>query len=203
MKWWKKLTGAHIPVHDHFTYPGKEQLTEEDREKLLTLSPMAIELLQRYMIDYHLSDSMTKQDDLIFVGYHIEEAVYGPLFYGYGQPNKPRDRHRYARSTEKQLMEDRPETVLVLLKASPEAIAERMKKNPRKWPPLKERDIENVLERFDEQYKTSLIRRKFELDTTNLTVEETLKQFIELMEPHFRPIDSLRIIQHKILKDNS
>jgi len=200
VKWWKNLTGAHIPVHDHFTFPGKEQLTVEDTKLLMRLSPMAIELFQRYMIDYHLVHSFAEEDDHILVGYHIEEAVYAPLYYGYGYSNTTRDRSHYARYVENEILRSRPETVLVLLKASPETIKERMKNRPHDRGVVKEKDIELVLDKFEEQYNESLITKKFELDTTNATKEKTLEHFIENMIPHLRPVDSLRILQYQILK---
>ena len=76
-----------------------------------------------------------------------------------------------------------------------------MKENPHPRGVLQDKDVEYVLERFEEEYERSLIRKKFTLDTTDATVEETFKDFLKAMEPHFRPIDTLRMLQHKFLKE--
>ena len=41
-------------------------------------------MFQRYVIEYHLGTSFYEYPDHGLVGFHIEEAVYAPLYYGYG-----------------------------------------------------------------------------------------------------------------------
>ena len=211
VRWWEEIAGVRIGYHDHFTFPqggaqrhpppGQADLPEEELEKLRALSPEAKEIFQRTNIEYHLSSGFTGDDDLILVGFHIEEAVYAPLYFGYGYPKIYGDRECYVRAVDYDIMKHRPDTVLVLLKALPETILKRMNGNPHYDNVVQEKDIEHVLERFEEEYYRSLIRRKFTIDTTNKTVEETLLDFVKSMEQgsHFRPIDTNRILQHQVL----
>ena len=212
VKWWEGIAGVRIGYHDHFTFPqggaqkhpppGQADLPEEELEKLRTLSPEAKEIFQRMNIEYHLGSGFTGDDDLILVGFHIEEAVYAPLYYGYGYTKIYGDREFYVRYVDYEIMKHRPDTVLVLLKASPDTIAKRMKEKTHYDNIVQEKDIEHVLERFEEEYRKSLIRRKFTIDTTNKTVEETLRDFVKSMElgSHFRPIDTNRMLQHQAIK---
>ena len=70
--------------------------------------------------------------DHVLVGYHIEDAVYGPMYFSYGLEDEPQGgpRSRYARTIEATFMERAPDTALVLVKAAPEVIARRMKEGP-------------------------------------------------------------------------
>ena len=96
-------------------------------------------------------------------------------------------------------MEEAPDTVLILLTASAEVIAQRMHDNPQPRGVLQEKDIEYVLQRFEEEYQGSLIRRKFTLDTTTATVEETLAEFAEQIELYLSDADRLRMLAHQAL----
>ena len=61
-------------------------------------------------------------------------------------------------------MEVAPDTVVVLVKASPEVITQRMRETPHPHgPPAGRRDIEGVLERFEDAYNQSVLRHKFVL----------------------------------------
>jgi hypothetical protein len=104
-----------------------------------------------------------------------------------------------ARAVEKTIMEEAPDTVLILLKASAEVIAQRMRENPQPCGVLQEKDIEYVLQRFEEEHQASLIRRKFILDTTTATVEETLAEFAEQIELYLTDTDRLRMLAHQAL----
>ena len=90
-----------------------------------------------------------------------------------------------------------PETVLVLLKASVEVITQRGRENPHKRGVVQEKDIAYILQRFEEEYQSSLIRKRFMLDTTTATVEETLKEFVVQIEPHLMSADHLRLLNHR------
>ena len=92
-------------------------------------------------------------------------------------------------------MEVAPDTVLVLVKASPEVIARRMRENPHREGLLQEKDIEHVLEAFEEEYERSFIRRRFVLDTSTATIDETLAEFVEKYQPFFSNADLLRLHQ--------
>ena len=100
---------------------------------------------------------------------------------------------------ETELTSAMPDVIFVLVKASPEAIKQRMRDDPHPKGVLKEPDVELVLQRFEGQFNDSTIRRKFALDTSNATVEESLKEFVRQIEPLLTDSDRLRIITHYIL----
>ena len=211
-KWWKKVTGIDYggPIgHDHFTFygggsqmhppPGQEDVPEDELEKVKALGPVMREQLQRYVIDYHLGIEWPKHPDWVVVGFHIEEAVYAPIYYEYGYPNQYGDREQFARGVDQIIMQHFPGTLLVLVKASSDEITKRMRENPHPDNVIKEGDIELLLKRFDEEYYKSLIYPRFVLDTTNKTPEETLDQFVKSFTPHFSKDDILRMLQHQVL----
>ena len=109
----------------------------------------------------------------MLVGFHIEEAVYAPLYYSYGDSD---DFSAAARAMEQRILEQAPDTVLILLKASSEVIAKRLRETPHQHTVLREnRTLKHVLQRFEEEYQQSLLSGKFVLDTTSATVEENAR----------------------------
>ncbi len=199
VKWIDSTLGGARGFHDHFTIPSSE-LTAEDRDQFMALSPRLKEMFQRYIIEYHLQPAFYADPDHNMTGFHIEEAVYAPLYYGYGGKGEYAERTTLARAVEKTIMKEAPDTVLILLKASAEVIAQRLRENPQPLGVLQEKDIEYVLQRFDEEYQASLIRRKFSLDTTTATVEETLSEFAEQIELYLSDADRLRMLAHQALQ---
>ena len=199
--WLQRITGSHRPFfHDHFCLPSAErppinsQYPVEIQDEILALSPKLKEQIQRYALEYHLGTSFYEYPDHGLVGFHIEEAVYAPLYYGYGGPGEYANRRVMARSIEAHILDMAPETVLILLKASPEVIARRMRENPRPKGPLQEKDIEYVLQRFEEEYNSSLIRKRFVLDTGNGTIDDTFSEFVREIQSHLTDDDRLRIL---------
>jgi GTPase SAR1 family protein len=191
-----------VQFHDHFTLPWVghwDEISEEDMDKFMSLGPELKEMFQRYQFSYHLSPWAYRDSDHILVGFHIEDAVYAPLYYGYGKKGEYGDREAFARHFEAEIIEMAADTVLVLLTASADVIAERMRSAPHARTVLKEKDIDFVLERFDYHFKHSLLRYKFTLDTSNATVEETLQEFIEAIEPNLSQADRMRIQTHRTL----
>ena len=93
-----------------------------------------------------------------------------------------------------------PETALVLVKASPEVIRQRVRDDPRPRCVLKDEDIELVLERLEEQYNLSILRRKFTIDTTEASVEDSLREFVAGIEPNLTLADRLALLTHEKLK---
>ena len=207
VKWRDEVMGPPtpagiVPYHDHFTLPWVghwDEISEEDLEKFMALGPELKEMFQRYQFAYHLSPWAYRDTDHILVGFHIEDAVYAPLYYGYGRKGEYADRESFARHIEPEILEQGPDTVLVLVKATAEVIVERMRNKPHARGVLKEKDIETVLERFQYHYDHSLLRYRFTLDTSDATVEETLRQFVESMEPHLSQDDRMRIQTHSAL----
>ena len=162
----ERTFGSSRTFHDHFSLPCNEFPVEE-QEQLLALSPRLKEMFQRYMMNYHFHSAFYSDPDHNLVGFHLEEAVYAPLYYGYGGRGEYGDRAALARAFDEEVMQHAPDTVLVLLRARPEVIAQRMREQPHERPVVQEKDIEHVLQRFEEEYRDSLIRKKFALDTSD------------------------------------
>jgi hypothetical protein len=199
--WFMDETGLNIGPHDHFKLPHfvHEPLTDEEQRLVLALSPQVLEQLQRHQIEYHLQDGFFESGDANTCGFYIEDAVYGPLYWGYGGPGELGDRTLYSRHCEDVILEYEPETVLILLTATPEVIAKRMKESPHSSSPLKEEDIELVLRRFQQEFDTSRIRNKITLDTSMVAVEETLTEFVAEVDPFLTDADRNRMRYHRRL----
>jgi hypothetical protein len=206
MKWAENTVGGTSHFHDHFSVPSNE-LVPEAKESLIVVHPQVREMFQRFMIEYHTSPAFYSKPDHNLMGLVIEEAVYAPLYYGYGgkdsgSPGRSPEGQRteMARRIEERMLQRAPGTVLVLFKASPEVIAKRMKENPHTHQIVQEKDIEYVLQRFEEEFEASLIQKRIVLDTTSSTVAETLAEFVEKYEPYHTNADLLRIRQHQAAK---
>ena len=89
--------------------------------------------------------------------------------------------------------------MLVHVKASADVIRKRMRETPHERSTIQDEHIEHILERFQYQYSHSLLRYRFELDTSESTVEETMREFVEKIEPLLSDRDRLRIHTRAIL----
>ncbi len=194
VQWTERTFGSARTFHDHFTLPCDE-FSDADQEQLLALSPTLKELFQRYMMNYHFHKEFYADPDHNLVGFHIEEAVYAPLYYGYGEGTYTAT--SMARAMDKDIMEHAPDTVLILLRARLEIIAQRMQQQPHERQVVQEKDIEHVLQRFEEEYNATLIRKKFALDTSDVPVEETLGEFAAQIKKHLSQADRLRLLAHQ------
>ena len=168
-------------------------LTEEEQQMILGLTPKLKEMLQRYHMEYPLHDSFYGQPDHIQVGAYIEEAIYAPLYFGYGGIGEYADRRQGARSYEKQILRRAPDTVLVLVNASAEVIERRMAEWPHHNGALKRDDIAPVLARFEEEYEASLLNHKVVIDTSSATVEESMAELADKLVPLFSEADRSRM----------
>ena len=197
-KWGKRTLGSFGGFHDHFVMPfaqGDEDPEDVDRlaEQVMAMDPILLERYTRWMISYHLTPGFYGNSDHCLVNWYYGDAVYAPIYYGYG------DRSRMARHSDAEAVQLAPDTVLVLMKASPTVIRQRKRENPHPHCVLKDKDVELILQRFDEEYNQSWIRRRLALDTTESTAEETLREFVGQMEPHLSNADRLRIVSHQAL----
>ena len=201
----QKTTGKRSPYHDHYwpEIAHPPELTDAEEKYLLGLTPRLKEQIMRNNLDYHVRAAFYGPDhpDHLVVGAHIEDAVMGPAYFGYGGPGGPvpesgliEDRRVVNAYLETDLLERGPDTVLVHLKASPVVIARRMRENPHRNSVLQERDIEGLLERFDDEVRNSRIAHKIEIDTSDKTVAETLSELMEKMEPHLSDVDKQRLL---------
>ena len=201
VRWRNDVMGPPTPLgvveyHDHFTLPWVghwDEIAEDDLKKFMELGPELKEMFQRYQFSYHLSSSLFGDSDHILVGFHIEDAVYAPRYYGYGGQGEYGDRESLARKIEEEVIEKAPDTVIVLVKASPEVIKKRMKTSPHARTVLKEDDVEETLGLFEHHYRHSLLRYRLTLDTSDATVEETMREFKEQIVPLLGDSDRLRI----------
>ena len=131
------------------------------------------------------------------IGMHVEEAVYAHLYYGYGGPGEYADRTKMVRHIEERMLDMAPDTVNILVTASPEVIRQRMKDNPHDNAVLKEKDVAHVLQRFQEEYDRSLLSNKFSIDTSSATVDDSLAEFVENIEPFLNDADRTCILVQK------
>ena len=184
-------------IHDHFklpdTKPHGPELTEEEIAQFSALSPRMTEVIQRHNLYYHTPTQSSPEGDFLGIGIHIEDGIYGPLYHGYGGPGELGDRQTIAKSLEQRIVKFAPETVLILVKASPAVIAKRMKENPHKYPVVPEQDIPDVLQKFEEAYQNSSIRSKITLDTSTATVDETVDDFVEKIRPHLTESELMKL----------
>lgn len=204
MAWAEQNIGATAHFHDHHTIPSSE-LGDDAQESLMQLHPQAKEMFQRFMIEYHISASFYSKPDHNLMAPFIEEAVYAPLYYGYGgsdsaSPSRSPagQRSEMARKMEQRVLVLAPDVVLVLLKASPAVIRQRMRQHPHEYQVLQDQHVEHVLECFDAEVASSLVQKRIILDTTSATVEETLDEFIIAYEPFLTNDDLLRMRQHQL-----
>ena len=204
-RWLADLTGYSRSFHDHFTLPSSE-VAGEDRELFMRMSPAFKERFQRYQMAYHGRGAFLSEADHLLVGYHIEEAVFAPLYYGYGGRGQYADRSSYARRIEQDIMRDAPDTIMVLLTARAEVIKERMRRDPmprdqkgRRPGVLREEHVEHVLERFQEEFSASLIRRKFVIDNSDLPPDQTLSEFIWKAQKFLSHEDRTRIAARQVM----
>ena len=188
-EWTKETMGKEFTlIHDHFklpdTKPHGPELTEEEIAQFDALSPRLTEVIMRHNLYYHTPAESAGGEDFLGIGIHIEDTIYGQLYYGYGAPGGLGDRQTISQGLEKRILNFAPETVLVLVKASPEVIAKRMRENPHKYPVVPEGDIPDVLQKFEEAHQNSSIRNKITVDTSTATVDETVADFAEKIRPY-------------------
>ena len=205
--WSHKVMGEGkglIAYHDHWKiphtsgHPGLDDynlFTPEEQEQILALSPKTKEMIQRHNITYHIAPGALQSPDYLSIGLHIENAIYAPMYFDYY--NDEVERRANLEHFEHDIADLAPDMPLVLIKASSETILNRMKNTPHYNPVLQERDIKDVLNKFEEEYERSSIKNKFTIDTTGSAVEETLDKFIKQMEPYFNQSDILRILNHR------
>ena len=218
-RWWAMQTGEefleppHLSFHDHFTLPhvvhamGHEYHKAQTEMDLLNANPGLQQLLQLYNISNKFTKGYIDMPDLFLIDWYYSDAVYAPLYYGYGGPGQYADRQVIARSFDAQVNEIMPDMVLVLMKASPQTIKKRVQENKSPFPNrhtstfFQANDAEIVLEHFEEQYEKSLIPKKFVLDTTTASIQESLTEFKKQIKPFITNQDRLRLLTRD-LSDN-
>jgi hypothetical protein len=114
---------------------------------------------------------------------HLEDAVYGPMYFGYGGEGQPAPRTVLTKTVERALLQSAPDFVLVLIKASVDTIKKRMEHSPHPNQVIKSSDVEIIIDKFESEFSNSQIRNKFVIDTTHQDKEGTLNEFINKIEP--------------------
>lgn len=181
---WGACHGIHHHLDDHFSIPDQQFLSPEERQAMVAIPPMIKERFQRFQIYYHVH-VIAEYGDCLLGGLHIEEAIYGPRYY-YPEHVFPLP---YARRFETYLPED---TILLMLGARPDVIRARMRAAPHAYSLVPPADVEAVSAEFVEQHRSSWIRRKFAIDTSDLTPDQLFATFRQRVRPFLSERDLLR-----------
>ena len=204
--WMSEYMGARFPlIHDHWKLPDtsghpQADMTDDERAQVLALSPELKEMTQRHSLYYHIQANSWNGPDWLSVGLHVDDGVYGPLFYGYGGDGKPHDRKVVGRQVEESILKFAPDMILVHLKADAEVIARRMEENPRPNSPLKPEDIPTVLDAYEDAFERSILRHKVALDTGEVGEWSVASAFMEKAEAHLTQYDLTRLIHRQLMR---
>jgi hypothetical protein len=183
---WGDARGIHHHLDDHFSIPDRQFLSREDRDAMVALSPILKERFQRFQVVYHVR-LLQKYEHILLGGFHIEETIYGPRYYYPGR------RVSETRQLEAEMPAD---TLLVLLTAQPDVLRRRLRQSPHEYAIVPEADVEEVQAQFDQEFRASWIKHKMRIDTSALTAEQLLQQFLTVSLPHLNTRDALtRLMQ--------
>ena len=212
-RWMIEAMGLpYVRWHDHFVVPrldrhlivhagtdattvGKEEAnlnTAEDEEQILALRPSVLEQLQRHNVWRHLHPDLFRAEDVLFVNHYYAEAVYAPLYYGYGEPGSFADRRGRARAWDRELLLRAPDIVLVLVECSAEVIRDRMNRSRRPRCILHDQDVDRVIDSFRREFDASLIPSKFTLDASEASPDQVFASFRRQIEPYLSDVDRRR-----------
>lgn len=197
-EWTKESLGTEFKlIHDHYKLPDTKphglELTSDEIEAFQRLSPRLTEVIQRHNLYYHTPWASGSDENFMGIGLYFEELVYAPMYYGYGGRGEMGDRGVISRLLEQRILQFRPDAVLVLVEAAPDVIRKRMEEEPHPYPIVPEGDVENVIQRFEDEYENSLIKNKFRLDTSVATVTESVSEFSGKIRPYLTEGDLLRL----------
>lgn len=193
-------------VHDHWKIPetwghpdlGSSKLkgmTADEYKQVIGLSSRIKENTQRQSLYYHIFPNKDINQSFLSVGLHFDDAIYAPMYFNYGIEGEfDVDRKVVFENVEEALLRYQPETLLVLLRARPEIIAERMNNAPHEHGVLLEKDIGYVLNRFEEEYESSIFTNKIAIDTSDISPDETMAEFKRKFEPFMSDRDKLDIL---------
>lgn len=201
--WMHENMGVRFPlIHDHWKIPhtsGHPQpdMTEDERQQVLALSPELKEMTQRHSLYYHIQANSWTAPDWLSIGLHIDDAVYSPMYYGYGGEGMPHDRKVVSQQVEASILRFAPDIVLVHVKAAADVIAQRMQADPHPHSPMSAGDIPTLLSLYEDACANSTLRHKITLDTSEASVEESIADFKRKIEPHLTETDRSRIMLHR------
>lgn len=180
---WGLTHGHHFHMDDHFTVPDASLRTAEEKRAALSAPPAMKERFQRFQIYYHVR-LLHQYEDIILVGFHSEEAVYGPRYY-YPGGRLPQDYHR---QIEKECPRD---TILASLWARPEVLRARMKAAPHPYQTVADGEVEAVQTAFEQEFVASWFKHKFRLDSSDLAPDQILGAFLSAVKSRLGERDLL------------
>ena len=195
--WGLKNLGQQINWHDEWVVTD-EGMGADTRVEFQRVPSSILESLRHYQISYHLNPGFFGDNDHCLVGFYFSEAVYAPLYHGYGGKGSHGDLEIMAAHPDRQLVATAPDVVLVTMTASPEVIRQRMAAPDAHETIQQSGDVEAIIKRFEELAARSFIRKRIALDTTDSTPEQTFAQFLTQMEPHFSQVDRMRLLVHRM-----
>ncbi|MFP6594355.1 MAG: hypothetical protein VB860_05160 [Dehalococcoidia bacterium] len=204
--WMSENMGTRFSlIHEHWKIPHTsghpDNTTSEEQEWLLAATPKFKEMHQRHSLYYHTQVSTYTTHnggDGMVVGGHIDDAVYAPLYFGYGEKGHNFDRELVMHQVEKTILYFTNDTVVVHITADTDVIKQRMKDDPHENGIVQPEDVDKVKKRFAELVDWSLLGNKISIDNSGALVD-TMAQFIAKMEPLFTDTDRSRILAHKVL----
>ncbi|HVY21059.1 MAG TPA: hypothetical protein VHA70_13410 [Bauldia sp.] len=173
-----------VSVDDRGVFGAAEMMDgaefdDGDVSQVKTMRPNVLEQFRRHMIWRHFAPDMYRDPHHLLIDWYYAEAVYAPLYYGYGEDGTFSDRRRRAREWDAEALRLDRQTALLLVEASPEQIRARMTRDPDPHCPLRQQDVELVLGRFAQEYENSLIPNRLRLDTSHATPADTGRQLVE------------------------
>ena len=211
-KWWSEKTGSEyspppsgIHFHDHYTVPhvvhigGHDHHKEQSEKDILKLNPGVLEHFQRYQIEYHFQPSFIEEGNHWNIDWYYADAVYAPVYWGFGGEGEYAARREARVHWDQRVVEAMPDTILVLIKATPATIKQRKKDGVSPYPSrhantmFKSKDAKLIIDLFQEEFDNSLIRQRFSIDTTNSTPDESLDEFIKKATPYLTHEDRTKI----------
>ena len=179
---WGQDQGIRFHMDDHFSIPDSQTLKDPADKEAMYRAPEAIkERFQRFQIAYHVR-LLNKYENILLVGFHIEEAVYGHRYYYPGQGKS----FELPQAWEKDMPAD---TILVMLTARPEVIRARMESAPHEYPVVPAADIEEALEAFQTEFRASWLQKRFQIDTSDMAPEKLLLAFRDSSAPYLTAKD--------------
>jgi len=199
--WMSENIGARFSlIHEHWKIPHTsghpDNTSSEEQAWLLAATPKFKEMHQRHSLYYHTQVSTYNGGDGMVVGGHIDDAVYAPLYFGYGEKRYNFDRELVMHQVEKTIIHFTNDTVVVHITADTDVIKQRMKDDPHENGIVQSDDEDK--KRFEDLVDWSLQGNKISIDNSGALVD-TMVQFVAKMEPYFTDTDRSRILAHKVL----
>jgi len=199
--WMSENIGARFSlIHEHWKIPHTsghpDNTSSEEQAWLLAATPTFKEMHQRHSLYYHTQVSTYNGGDGMVVGGHIDDAVYAPLYFGYGEKRYNFDRELVMHQVEKTIIHFTNDTVVVHITADTDVIKQRMKDDPHENGIVQSDDEDK--KRFEDLVDWSLQGNKISIDNSGALVD-TVVQFVAKMEPYFTDTDRSRILAHKVL----